>query len=176
MTDIITIREAHADDVARIEHLVETTYRGEDSKKGWTTEFALLAGTRLQKGEIAAALADKSNQFFVAEIGDLVVGVICVNKNGDWIEFGKFSVDPEMQGRGIGKMLISKVEDFVKNVWGADKLKLSVISIRKELVDFYARYGFKDTDQRIDFIEIHPYVELKDGVSDLEVIIMEKPV
>ncbi|WP_240007321.1 GNAT family N-acetyltransferase [Pseudaquidulcibacter saccharophilus] len=176
MTDNITIREANANDIARIEYLVETTYRGEDSKKGWTTEFNLLAGTRLQKGEIAAALADKANQFFVAERDNIVVGVICVNKNGDWIEFGKFSVDPEMQGLGIGKMLIAKVEDFVRNIWGADKLKLSVISIRKELVDFYARYGFKDTGQRIDFIKIHPYVELKDGVSDFEVIIMEKSV
>ena len=64
MTDNITIREANANDIARIEYLVETTYRGEDSKKGWTTEFNLLAGTRLQKGEIAAALADKANQFF----------------------------------------------------------------------------------------------------------------
>lgn len=174
MNNGIFIREARKDDVARIEYLIETTYRGEDSKKGWTTEFDLLAGTRLQQGEIAAAMADDANQFFVAEIGDLVVGVVCVNKDGDWIEFGKYSVDPEFQGRGIGKMLIRKVEEFVRNTWHSDKLKLSVISIRKELVDFYARYGFNDTGQRIDFIKIHPYVELKDGVSDLEVIIMEK--
>ena len=179
MCSEIIIRDADEFDIASIEELIETGYRKKSSTKGWTTEFALIDGDRLQDGEIAAALADNKNKFFVASDNDKsenkIVGVICVTKNNDWIEFGKFTVSPDYQGHGIGKKLMSAVEKYVSEVWKSDNLKLSVITIRQELIDFYARFGFKDTGQRLEFAKLHPYVILKDGVADLEVMIMEKP-
>lgn len=171
----IIIREAIFDDILQIEILIETGYRREEARKGWTHEIDILSGDRLDKGEIEG-LFNKSNvKFFVAiDETSKVQGVISVTKDGDWIEFGKFAVNPILQGLGIGKMLIKTVEEFVKNQWNSNVLLLSVISTRKELIEFYKRIGFKETGQEIDFIKIHPKVILKNGVKELKVLIMKK--
>ena len=170
------IRDVQIDDIGAIENLIESGYRRDEARLGWTHETDILSGDRLSEGEIEQTLKDMNSKMFVAQsnINNEIIGVICVTKNDDWIEFGKFSVRPNLQGGGIGKKLITQVEDFVRNVWKFKTLKLSVISRRKELVEFYLRLGFKDTGQRIDFVKVHPYVVLKDGVDNLDVIIMEK--
>lgn len=170
------IREAQSKDISAIENLIEAGYRKDEARLGWTHETDILSGDRLSEGEIAKTLDDVNSKMFVAidNSNENLIGVICVTKDNDWIEFGKFSVKPNLQGGGIGRRLINHVENFVSEVWGEKRLKLSVISKRKELVEFYLRCGFKDTGQRIDFVKVHPYVILKDGVENLEVIIMEK--
>lgn len=171
-----TIQDAQSKDISAIENLIEAGYRKDEARLGWTHETDILSGDRLSDGEIAKTLEDKNSKMFVAidSNNHEVIGVICVTKDNDWIEFGKFSVRPNLQGSGIGRKLITHVENFVSEIWGEKKLKLSVISRRTELVDFYLRCGFIDTGHRIDFLKVHPYVILKKGVENLEVIIMEK--
>lgn len=171
----ISIRNALEADISHIENLIENGYRRDVARKGWTHEVDLLSGDRLAKGEIAALLLNNNAQTLVAcDENNQVQGVISVSRDGDWIEFGKFAVNPELQGLGIGKKLINSVEEYVKNQWQEKILKLSVISTRIELIEFYKRLGFKETGQIIDFVKIHPYVILKENVPNLQVIIMEK--
>ena len=175
MPQNIRIIKADASHILRIEELIENGYRRDIAKKGWTHEVDLLKGDRLSNGEIEKTLNDVNSAFFIAiDANEIVQGVICVARNNDWIEFGKFAVNPELQGQGIGKKLISKVENFVKTQWHSNRLLLSVISIRIELIEFYKRLGFAETGEKMDFIKIHPYVVLKDGAPNLEVLIMEK--
>lgn len=171
------IRQAYLDDAKSIHNLIEKSYRGESAKSGWTFESDLIDGPRLQNGEIEHCIQDKNQKFLVAiDNYGVLIGVICVTKNDDWVEFGKFSVEPKLQGHGIGKQLILAVSDFAKNAWGATSLKLMVISSRTELVDFYKRQGFVETGQTMPFIDIHPYVILKNPNAHLEIMVMERPI
>lgn len=173
----ISIRDAVISDVQPIHNLIEKTYRGESAKAGWTFESDLIDGARLQDGEILECLQDSNQKFFVAiDENQTICGVICVFRDKDWVEFGKFSVEPAMQGRGIGKLLIQKVGDFIKKEWGTSILKLMVLTKRKELVEFYERLGFVPTGEIKPFVEIHPYVILKNPSEELEIMVMEKVV
>lgn len=173
----IIIRDAKIEDASKIHELIENTYRGDKAKIGWTFESDLIDGPRLQVGEIADCLTDNNQKSFVAiEQSRNIVGVIFVARNQDWIEFGKFSVEPKMQGQNIGKKLIQRVSEFVRDEWKAKTLKLMVISKRRELVKFYERQGFVATGEKYPFIKIHPYVILKDPSEELEVIVMERSV
>lgn len=176
MGNNIFIREAIHSDIPVIEELIENGYRNDVAKQGWTHETDLLVGARLQVGEIETCLNDSNQKFFIACEGDKQVGVICVFRDKDWIEFGKIAVDPNCQGKGIGKILIAKVEEFVRDKWQANNLKLCVLTVRTELIDFYRRLGFEATGEIIDFVKIHPYVVLKDGVDDLFIQVMEKQI
>ena len=60
------------------------------------------------------------------------------------------TVSPNLQGLGIGKVLLSEAENM------AGKLKcrsiyMSVISVRQELIDWYKRHGYQETGERKPF-------------------------
>ncbi len=169
------IRKANHSDIKNIENLIELGYRGEYAKNGWTYESDLIDGERLQKGEIERDLANPKNQFFIYEENE-IQGVICITNHGYYSEFGKFSVNPKLQSNGIGKMLIETIENFSKNNWGINIIRLCVLSVRKELFEFYKRRNYTDTGERIDFKKLHPYVIQKNENINLEIIIMEKTI
>jgi predicted N-acetyltransferase YhbS len=173
MVDIL-IREAQTEDIPTIEDIIEAGYRGEQAKAGWTFESDLLDGKRLNNGEIQTALTDENSCTFIAiDSAGKIIGTICVSRQNDWFEFGKFAVQPNLQGQGIGKALINYAIKFAKDNWGAKSMGLCVLSRRVELVDYYRRIGFVDNGKRLDFIAMHPYVTLKEGVDNLELMLME---
>ena len=50
-----------------------------------------------------------------------------------------------MQGRGIGKHLIEVAEKFVQQEWGVRKMQMTVLTLRRELLAFYERRGYRRT-------------------------------
>ena len=59
MTEI-TIRDAKSPDIPDLHRLIESAYRGESSRAGWTTEADLLGGQRTDPDDLADILADLS--------------------------------------------------------------------------------------------------------------------
>ena len=57
MTDTI-IRDAGPGDIPALHALIESAYRGESSRAGWTTEANLLTGQRTDPDELAEIIAD----------------------------------------------------------------------------------------------------------------------
>ncbi|RYG09180.1 MAG: GNAT family N-acetyltransferase, partial [Caulobacteraceae bacterium] len=103
MTDP-AIRDAVASDIPALHGLVESAYRGEASRAGWTTEADLLEGQRTDPDDLAAILSDPDQSLLTAWDGDRLVGCILIARRGDGIGyFGMLSVRPTLQNTGLGR-------------------------------------------------------------------------
>ena len=169
-------REAVPEDIERIVKLVESAYRGDSSRQGWTTEADLLGGQRTDQEEIAELLSDDSSKILLA-IDQLDIKA-CVNlkklKQASSCSYlGMFAVNPAEQGKGIGKQLLHFSEDFVRNNWHCEKIEMTVIRQRPELIAWYEKHGYYKTGEQREF----PYGDERFGLpkrDDLVMVVLEK--
>lgn len=188
MTDALTWREAQSEDVSAFVALVESAYRGEDSRAGWTTEADLLAGQRLDEA-MGRDMLDASGSlvllFWQGEGVEALTAstgsapappVACVQleDRGDGVAyFGTFAVSPQKQGGGIGSLVMAAAEQAVADRWGATRMRMTVIRQRTELIEYYERRGFALTGETEPF----PYGQVQFGLpqrEDLEFVVLEK--
>jgi len=141
----LTFRPAVPADVERIAALVNVAYRGEHSKRGWTTEADLLEGRRTEAEEVRRLLAQPYSAILLCLQGTELVGSVHIEKAGDHADLGMFVIEPALQGRGIGKHLLALAEQTAQQQWGVDKIVMAVISLRQELIVFYQRRGYRRT-------------------------------
>lgn len=163
-------------DLLQLKALIESAYRGESAKQGWTHEADLLDGFRLSDDALAKTLADENARIFVARNleNNCIDGTICIELGEDGAEFGKFAVNPNIQAGGIGKLLLEHAEAFAKNQWHQETMKLSVITVRTELIDYYVRRGYVPTGKFIAMQDIHSGETWTKG-HDLMLEVYEKP-
>lgn len=160
-------------DLVFIKDLLNSSYRGEASKKGWTTEAALIAGdTRADESMLRKTLQQPGSVFLKFTNHDQIDACVNLQKHADKIYLGMFSVAPHLQGAGIGKQLLKASEEYADHL-SCQAIYMSVISLRTELIDWYKRHGYADTGERIRFEE--------DGITGkhlqkLEFMILEKAI
>lgn len=136
---------AQNSDCPRIASLVNSAYRGESSKKGWTTEADLLGGQRTDPESLQEMMSEPGAQVQLMLMQDQLVGCVFLKLlNAQEAYLGMLTVDPEIQGQGLGGKMLKHSEAVVLS-WGCDVLKMDVIPLRTELVDFYHRKGYKET-------------------------------
>jgi len=82
--------------------------------------------------------------FLVAEDARSLVGCVYLELRSDRGNLGLLSVDPPLQGLGLGRLLVEAAEDFARKT-GARMMDLRVISARAELLPFYRRAGYQET-------------------------------
>src|SRR6185295_16854051 len=100
-------RPATAADVPAIVALVESAYRGEPSRAGWTTEADLLDGQRTDPAEVEALIADPSVAIVLARRHGELVGSVAVRIDSERVaHVGMFAIRPTLQGSGIGRALL----------------------------------------------------------------------
>ncbi|MFM6927468.1 MAG: GNAT family N-acetyltransferase [Bdellovibrio sp.] len=165
--------DSHIDDLV---DLINSAYRGDSSKAGWTTEADLLSGQRVDAETIQANIDKEDSVILVAEDDDTgqLLGCVHLEKNGDKCYLGMLTVDPTLQKKGIGKMLLDESEAFAQ-FWDCTHLYMTVISVRNELIAWYEKHGFRKTGEKKPF----PYGNERFGipkVDNLEFIILEKKV
>lgn len=81
-------------------------------------------------------------RFFLAEYDGKPVGSIYLELRGERAYFGLLAVDPARQGQGIGRRLISIVEQYAREQ-GAKFMDMAIVDLRTELPAFYERLGYK---------------------------------
>jgi ribosomal protein S18 acetylase RimI-like enzyme len=165
------IRQATYSDIPRIVELLNLAYRGDSSRKGWTTEADLIAGNvRSDAANVSAVMDIPGSVFLVFEGPDGLQGCVNLQKQGSRLYLGMFAVDPEAQGMGIGKQLLAASDTHAREQ-GCASIYMTVITVRTELIDWYKRHGYADTGERKPFRE--------DGLTgkhlqELEFAVLEK--
>lgn len=142
------------EDIKELNKLINSAYRGEESKKGWTTEAEILDGLRIDEAALEVLLTKPKVVLLKCndEAGQML-GTVCLEVKGHELYLGMFAVSPTAQGNGIGKTLLKAAEKHViENK--CDRIVISVISTRKELISWYERHGYVATGNAIAFEEI----------------------
>lgn len=170
----LQFRPATPADVDAIVPLVESAYRGDVSRQGWTTEADFLDGRRTGPDDVLACLSRPRSVILLAERADEIVACAHVAEEDGSGYFGMFSVKPTLQGGGLGKQLLAEAERIVFVDWGLPAMRMTVIDIRDELIAFYERRGYRRTGIHKPF----PYGDARFGLpkrGDLRFEVLEKP-
>jgi ribosomal protein S18 acetylase RimI-like enzyme len=165
------ISKAIQNDIPALNILVNSAFRGESSKKGWTTEADILGGIRTDENILTESLNEPKTTILKYCEGDDILGMVMLKNQGDSLYLGMLTVAPDLQGSGIGKKLLQASEAFAKEE-GLSKIMMTVISIRVELVAWYVRHGYVRTGEVRPF----PMDDPKFGLPKtfLEFVVMEK--
>lgn len=170
----LSFRAAELLDVPALVALVESAYRGDASREGWTTEADLLQGQRTDVEAVTASVLATDGQVVVAEWEGRLVATCHLQNRSPRVYFGMFAVDPTLQGSGVGKQVIAHAEQYARDAWAGEVMEMTVIRQRTELIDFYLRRGYTDTGVLSPF----PYGDERFGVpqrADLAFTLLEKP-
>lgn len=165
------ITQATIADAAELSALINSAYRGETSKKGWTTEADLLEGTRTSEEELINIIAS-SNHYLLKFIRDeKIIGSVLLIAKKEVLYLGMLTVSPELQNSGIGKQLLQAAEQLAQQL-ELSRIQMTVIGIRKELLAWYIRNGYEDTGVREPF----PFGEGDKALTSepLDFIVLEK--
>lgn len=169
----LSFRAATAADVDAIVALVESAYRGEASRAGWTTEADLLDGRRTGADDVSAQLARQQSRLLLAESnGELLACAHVAVEDGAGY-FGMFSVRPGLQGSGIGGRVLLEAERIARDEFGMTDMRMTVIDLREELIAWYERRGYRRTGIKKPF----PYGDERFGLprrDDLRFEVLEK--
>ena len=173
MTDI-TIRDAAAADIPDLHRLIESAYRGESSRAGWTTEADLLDGQRTDPEDLADILADPAQTLLTAWRDGELVGCILIADRGQGTGyFGMLSIRPTLQGGGLGRRLVEAAHAALAERFGARRARISVLPQRETLIAWYERLGYQRTGETLPF----PYGNPRFGLpkrDDLYFVVMER--
>lgn len=148
---MISISPASIQDASRLNKLVNSAYRGEEAKQGWTTEADLLDGTRIDEAALKELIQKPDTTVLKYEEDGELIGCVELRKEGNKLYLGMLSVKPNTQGKGIGKKLLQAAEEFAKQVF-CTAITMNVIDGRQELIDWYIRHGYQLTGERKPFI------------------------
>jgi|SRR5450830_932200 len=148
---MLTFRKAIVSDADAIAQLVNSAYRGESSRAGWTTEADLLDGLRTSADEIQQLITAESAIILLCLNGTALIGSICIEKAQDTAHIGMFVVNPASQGQGIGKQLLAAAENLAQQTWAVQTYQMHVITLRHELIAFYERRGYQRTEILTEF-------------------------
>lgn len=159
-TPPLVFASAEPGDAPAIAALVESAYRGDASRVGWTTEADLLDGQRTDVDGVLAAIAAPDTRIVLARRDGRLVGCANLQRQPDAAYFGMFAVVPGLQGGGIGDALLRECERIARDEWRLPRLNMSVIWLRAELIDWYRRRGYRETGERRPF----PYGDARFGL------------
>jgi ribosomal protein S18 acetylase RimI-like enzyme len=153
--------------------LINSAYRGEEAKKGWTHEADLIDGTIRTDATSLEQLIQKPNAVILKyELDGKLAGCVFLEKKADRLYLGMLSVSPQIQAQGIGKKLLKAAEEHAKEV-GCAVIEMTVISVRRELIAWYERNGYTDSGKREPFPDDGKFGNPRE---QLEFIYMEKQV
>lgn len=156
----LTFRDATEDDVDVLVALVESAYRGESSRAGWTTEADILEGRRTDPEGVLDVIRSSDSRLLVVEQDGGVVACCQLEHRGGHAYFGMFAVSPTLQGAGLGKTVIAEAERQARAAWGVTEMHMTVISVRDDLIAWYERRGYRRTGRMTPF----PYGDERFGV------------
>ena len=173
MIDVIT-RPATAADAPALVGLVNSAYRGDSSKAGWTTEADLLGGQRIDVDGLTETIATPGNVILLHARDHVPVACVHLERTGEDCYLGMLTIRPTTQGMGLGRQLLEAAERWAIEHWSSRLMHMTVIVQRSELIAWYERRGYRRTGERKPF----PYGDERFGLPrrpDLAFEVLCKP-
>lgn len=170
MADILP---ALPEDAPELSNLVNSAYRGDTGRQGWTTEADLIDGSRTDAELLKAVIEAPGSVILKYVENGNIIGCVELRKEGDKLYLGMLTVNPTIQGKGIGKALLKASEDEARKQ-NCKAIFMNVLTVRKELIDWYVRHGYYDTGRRKPFAFTDPRFGFPR--QQLEFMIMEKEI
>lgn len=156
----LTFRDATDADVEALVELIESAYRGDSSRAGWTTEADILEGQRTDPEGVLEVIKSADSRLLTVEREGQVVACCQLEHRDDHAYFGMFAVSPALQGAGLGKVIITEAERQARETWGVREMHMTVISVRNDLIAWYERRGYRRTGRMTPF----PYGDERFGI------------
>lgn len=148
----VTIRIAASDDLPALHPVIERAYRGETARSGWTHEADLIDGARTDIPTLAAIIDDPAQCLLVALRNGTTIGCVQVSDKGKGLAYlGLLCIDPTLQAGGYGKLLVTAAERLARDTFGATAMEMTVIDVRRKLIEFYERRGYRVSGEKRDF-------------------------
>lgn len=170
----MAITPATEHDIPQLVQLLNLAYRGDASRKGWTTEASLLKGDKRTDDDSVNALINTPGALFLKHLDDQqqINGCVFLQEKEGKLYLGMLSVNPEAQAGGIGKQLMTAATIYARER-KIPAIFMRVISVRHELINWYKKQGYTDTGVTEPFT-----VDERYGIptQPLEFIILEKQI
>ena len=173
----LLFRPATPADAEAVVALVESAYRGDASRVGWTTEADLLDGRRTDVEAVLALIHAPDSMILLAQppaAQSLLACCHLAREGMDIAYFGMFAVRPGAQGRGVGRRVLAEAERIARETWQCTHMAMTVIDARAELIAWYERRGYHRTGEYKPF----PYGDARFGLPrrhDLRFELLLKP-
>jgi ribosomal protein S18 acetylase RimI-like enzyme len=159
------------DDLPEVVALINSSYRGESSRAGWTHEADYIDGERTTLAKLKADLAASPLARLLLlrdEPGGPLLGCVWLEpKDGGVWYLGLLTVRPDMQDRQLGRTMLNEAEEFVRQN-GGSVVRMTVVHLRSTLIAWYQRRGYALTGETEPF----PYGD--PPRDDLHFVVLEK--
>lgn len=170
------IHSATPDDLEDLNALVNSAYRGEVSRQGWTTEADFLEGQRVDLGMLEEQL--RAGAILCLRDDDLLIGCVALQygpgPDSSDAHLAMLTVRPGAQASGLGRLLLERGEAHAHRR-GARRVILEVLQPRTSLMEWYERRGYRRTGRTRPF----PYGDKRYGLpqrDDLHFVEFEKEI
>jgi ribosomal protein S18 acetylase RimI-like enzyme len=138
--DAVTTRRAGGPDVARLTEVAAASYLPYVDRMGGHRPAPMDAD---YAGSIARDVV------WVAEAGGRVAGFLVLVDRPDSTLLENVAVDPDSQGLGIGRLLMTIAEDHARAT-GKDTVRLYTNAAMHENRGLYAHLGYVELDRRVE--------------------------
>ena len=161
----MAITPATLADVPELVVLINSAYRGETSKQGWTTEANLIDGQRIDHASLTEQMSDPVATILKNTNEDgRITGCVYLLKKEEKLYLGMLTVSPLLQANGLGRQLLAAAEDFAQSI-NYQTIMMTVITTRTELLSWYERRGYHKTGEVIPLIIPDTFGILKQPVE-----------
>jgi ribosomal protein S18 acetylase RimI-like enzyme len=154
---MLNFYKAELSDAQAIAALINSAYRGESSRSGWTTEADLLDGARTTTQQVAAIIQREDAFMLAGVLNDQVIATVCCERQDAYgkniAHFGMIAVKPTLQNRGYGTSMLQAAEAMTMREWRVVGFHMAVITLREELIAFYERLGYSRSGEFKNFPE-----------------------
>ena len=167
--DELYTTRARAADVPALVELINGAYRGESSRRGWTTEADLVGGQRIDAATLEDIIAAPDQALLVVRAQSGLFACAHIRRLADGGAYlALLTVRPALQGSGMGRRMLAAAERYAAATFGARVMEITVVRDREELVAWYERRGYAPTGEPQPF----PYNDERFGVPKREGLTM----
>jgi GNAT superfamily N-acetyltransferase len=132
--DSLKLRFGEPADVPAIVRLVNDAFR---------SERFFIDADRTDSEKVMALL--QTGKFLLLFEDDVLTGCVYAELRRERGYFGLLAVDTKRQRVGLGGRLIAAAEDYCRSA-GCRFMDLTFVNVRKELPDYYGRFGYVEND------------------------------